>query len=89
VGCEHAAVNQEDELARRRAVRTQHPSAMEPLPDFPPIEPTQDLTLDTDSLPSVVRALLEALQVVASEVADELERRDDADLADRLRAPLP
>jgi hypothetical protein len=79
----------EDELARRRAERGQHPSTLPPLPDDVVEWSRPDPMLDVDNLPSVVRARLEALQGIAAEVADELERRGVDDLAERLREALP
>lgn len=49
----------------------------------------KDFPASIDNLPAIVRARLDALQNVASEVVDELERRGEHDLADRLRAVLP
>lgn len=78
----------DDELARRRLERDGHP-AVEHLPDLPPMELPEDDPLDVDELPSVVRARLAALEVIAAEVADELEQRGVDDLAERLRGALP
>jgi hypothetical protein len=82
-------MSDEDELARRRLEREGHPSAMDRLPDLPPMQLTEDHSLDVNELPSVVRARLAALEGIVAEVADELEQRGVDDLAERLRGALP
>ena len=82
----------DDEIARRRAERDQHPSTLPKRPrydDLPEMCPDESYTQHIDDLPSVVRARLDALQNVAAEVADELVRRGVDDLAERLRGALP
>lgn len=78
-----------DELAARRADRSQHPSSLPALPGEALEWAGPDPMLDVDNLPSVVRARLDALQGIVAEVADELEQRGVEDLAERLREALP
>jgi len=71
----------DDELAKRRAERTHHPSTL------PPMSEEQMLPASSDAW-YAIWARLVAVERVVAEVADELDDRGLYDLADQLRNAL-